>query len=272
MIYGAITNSWRNRLDAAANLGDLIAAARERGARHIELRQTCLGHAESGAGDAWRPHLKELANIVVRFPDLTFNLAVALPCITTDIDPHGGLYQSQLEAARLVGRGAPHLRTVDPAADSTPWETPAAVAAPAARIVPLVREAARQGVIFSLENSGQPLRAMALLVRAARAQLTAAAGDCLGLCPDPANQLRRHPDSQPLDELANLPADYIKIVHFKQARNGLPIASVAAGDLDCRAMRRILQGKAYAGPAIMEIPPDDRVFDHLAASFAYLDA
>ena len=37
-------------------------------------------------------------------------------------------------------------------------------------------------------------------------------------------------------------------------------------------MRRILEGKAYAGPAIMEIPPADDVFDNLTASFAYLDA
>ena len=271
MIYGAITNSWRNQLDDA-ELGDLIAEAEARGARHVELRQTCLAAAESGAGDDWRPNLEALADVVVRFPNLTFDLAVALPCITTDVDPQGGLYQSQLEAARLVGGGQPHLRTVDPATDATPWETPADVAEPAARIVPLVREAARQGVIFSMENSGQPLRSMALLVREARAQLSEAEGRYLGLCPDPTNQLRRHPDSQPLDELAGLPLDYIKIVHFKQARDGVAIGSVDDGDLDCRAMRRILEGKAYAGAAVMEIPSGDDVFDNLAASFAYLDA
>lgn len=271
MIYGAITNSWRNQLDDT-DLGDLIAEAHNRGARHIELRQTCLAAAESGEGDGWRPNLETLANVVHRFPDLTFDLAVALPCITTDIDPQGGLYQSQLEAARLVGRGAPHLRTVDPGASDTPWETAGDVAEPAARIVPLVREAARQGVIFSMENSGQPLRSMALLVSEARAQLTDDEGQHLGLCPDPTNQLRRHPDSKPLDELANLPLDYIKIVHFKQARDGVAIGSVDDGDLDCHAMRRILEGKSYDGAAIMEIPSDDDVFDNLAASFAYLDA
>ena len=271
MIYGAITNSWRNQLDDV-DLGDLIAQACARGARHIEMRQTCLATAESGEGDEWRPNLEALANIVVRFPDLTFDLAVALPCITTDIDPQSGLFQSQLEAARLVGGDNPHLRTVDPSTDATPWESPADVAEAAARIVPLVREAARQGVIFSMENSGQPLRSMTLLVREARAQLTAEEGQYLGLCPDPTNQLRRHPDSRPLDELAGMPADYIKIVHFKQARDGVAIGSVADGDLDCRAMRRILDGKAYAGPAIMEIPPADDVFENLASSFSYLDA
>ena len=270
MIYGAITNSWRNQLDDA-DLGDLIAEAQARGARHVELRQTCLGGAESGEGNAWRPNLETLAEVVVRFPALTFDLAVALPCITTDIDSQGGLYQSQLEAARLVGGGSPHLRTVDPGASDKPWETAEDVAESAGRIVPLVREAARQGVIFSMENSGQPLRSMALLVQEARAQLTDEEGQYLGLCPDPTNQLRRHPDSHPLDELANLPTDYIKIVHFKQARDGVAIGSVDDGDLDCHAMRRILEGKAYAGPAVMEIPSADDVFDNLAASFAYLD-
>ena len=270
MINGAISNSWRNQL-GDVGLGDLIERARGCGAGHIELRQTCLAEAESGAGDDWRPELNALSDIVARFPDLTFDLAVALPCLTTDVDPQGGLYQSQLEAARLVGGSQPHLRTVDPAADDTPWETPADVAQQVKRIVPLAREAARQGVIFSMENSGQPLRAMQLLVQEARSQMAADEGQYLGLCPDPANQLRRHPESRPLDELAALPADYIKIVHFKQARDGVALESVADGDLDCRAMARILQGKAYAGPAVMEIPSSDGVFDNLAASFAYLD-
>ena len=74
MIYGAITNSWRNQLDDA-DLGDLIAEAQARGARHVELRQTCLGAAESGEGNAWRPNLETLAEVVVRFPTLTFDLA-----------------------------------------------------------------------------------------------------------------------------------------------------------------------------------------------------
>ncbi len=271
MIYGAITNSWRNQLDDT-DLAGLIAQAESHGAQHIELRQSCLGVAESGDGHAWRPNLDALAGIVARFPNLTFNLAVVLPCITSDIDPQGELYQSQLEAARLVGRSQPHLRTVDPNASNAPWAAPDDVAPAAARIAPLAREAARQGVIFSMENSGQPLRSMTLLVQQTRAQLTPDEAQYLGLCPDPANQLRRHPDSRPLDELANLPTDYIKIVHFKQARNGLPIPSVADGDLDCRAMLRILQGKAYSGPAVMEIPSADDVFHNLAASFAYLNA
>ena len=51
----------------------------------------------------------------------------------------------------------------------------------------------------------------------------------------------------------------------------MAIERVDDGDLDCRAMLRILQGKGYGGPAVMEIPPSDDVFGNLAASFAYLD-
>ena len=47
MIYGAITNSWRQHLEEG-DLLDLIQEAEKRGAGHVELRQTCLGNCESG--------------------------------------------------------------------------------------------------------------------------------------------------------------------------------------------------------------------------------
>ena len=42
MIFGAITNSWRLQLESR-ELIELVAEAEANGARHIELRQTCLG-------------------------------------------------------------------------------------------------------------------------------------------------------------------------------------------------------------------------------------
>jgi sugar phosphate isomerase/epimerase len=75
-----------------------------------------------------------------------------------------------------------------------------------------------------------------------------------------------------LAELEALPVDMLKIVHFKQARNGRAHPTVDTGDLDCARMLQILQQKAFQGPAVMEIPPDTRVFEHLSASFAFLEA
>ena len=111
---------------------------------------------------------------------------------------------------------------------------------------------------------------MALLVRQARSLLSQEEGSYLGLCPDPTNQLRRFPDSDPLDELEALPLDMIKIVHFTQSRDGKPYRSVDTGDIDCGAMLRGLENKGYVGAAIMEIPSDPDVFDNLSESFDFL--
>lgn len=271
MLFGAITNSWRQQLDGQ-DLAVLVTEAQTRGARHIELRQTCLGQYERGAGEHWRPVLSRLETLVHAFPALSFDLAMAWPCLTRQADPSGEPFQAALLGATLVGGSTPHLRLVDPASFDRPWERPADIPPEALSVADLAREAARQGVILSMENAGQPLRSMALLVGEARARLTPEAGRYLGLCPDPTNQLRRYPDSDPLAELEALPADMIKIVHFKQARSGRAHPTVDTGDLDCARMLQILEAKGFQGPALMEIPPDERVFDHLASSFTFLEA
>jgi sugar phosphate isomerase/epimerase len=271
MIFGAITNSWRRQLDGQ-DLAGLIKEAQAHGARHIELRQTCLGDYERGEGEHWRPVLSRLEVLVREFPRLSFDLAMAWPCLTRTTDPSGEQFQAALSGARLVGGQTPHLRLVDPASFDLPWEKPEDIPDAALGVANLAREAARQRIILSIENSGQSIRSMALLVYEARARLTPEEGRYLGLCPDPTNQLRRYPDSDPLAELEALPADVVKIVHFKQARDGKAHPTVDTGDLDCARMVQILEAKGFDGPAIMEIPPDERVFEHLTSSFAFLTA
>jgi sugar phosphate isomerase/epimerase len=271
MIFGAISNSWRLQLDQQ-DLAELVKQAQARGSRHVELRQTCLGAYEQGEGEDWRPVLPKMQSLVDGFPDLTFDLAMAMPCLSQRIDPRGGYFQAALEGARTVGGSSPHLRTVDPGAFDQVWEKPADIPETALGLVELTREAARQGVILSMENSAQPIRSMALLVSEVRSRLPEAEGRFLGLCPDPTNQLRRFPDTDPIAELDLLPLDMIKIVHFKQARDGKAHPTVDAGDLDCISMLRVLENKGYRGPAIMEIPSHEDVFDNLAASFGYLAA
>ena len=75
----------------------------ERGAKHIELRQTCLGECEEGTGDAWRPNLDQLKEVVQTYPNVTFDLAMALPCLTRKIDPQSEAFQAALAGAKLVG-------------------------------------------------------------------------------------------------------------------------------------------------------------------------
>ena len=93
MIPGAISNSWRIQL-ADQDLSDLVEQAQSQGAQHVELRQTCLGNYETGEGDDWRLGFPRMQSLVDRFPQLTFDLAMALPCLTQSIDPKGGLFQA----------------------------------------------------------------------------------------------------------------------------------------------------------------------------------
>ncbi|MYC31498.1 MAG: sugar phosphate isomerase/epimerase [Chloroflexi bacterium] len=271
MIFGAITNSWRNHL-AEQGLAELIAEAEARGSGHVELRQTCLGDCESGQGDDWRPNLPGLQSITDQFPALQFDLAMALPCLSGGVDPKGEQFQMALQAAKIVGREAPHLRLVDPDAAEAAWQSAGDIPESALDLANLAREAAAQGVTLSLENSGQPIGSMALLVEECRKRLSPQEGTYLGLCPDPTNQLRRFPGTDPLGDLDALPLDMLKIVHFKQARNGDPHPSVDTGDLDCGEMLRLLEAKNYQGPAIMEIPPHPDVFENLSHSYEFLNA
>lgn len=269
MILGAITNSWTHQLESH-DLSDLIAEAESRGARHVELRQTCLGGYETGESDGWRPSLERLSKLPAAYPDLGFNLAMVWPCLTQRRDPRGDAFQAALEGAKAVGRSKPQLRVVDPSPFDAPWDVPRDIPDEALGVADLAKEAARHGVVLSIENSGLPVRSLAMLVDVVRAAMQGSEAHYLGLCPDPVNQLLLDSDTDPLDDLEALPLDAMKIVHFKQLRDGRPYRSVDAGDLDCERMVAILQAKGYAGPAIMEIPPGPEAFDNLEASLEFL--
>ena len=269
MKLGAITNSWREHLESES-IESLVGQAAARGAAHIELRQTCLGDCETGEGDDWRPNIEGLKALVAQYPAMTFNLAVAYPCLSEDAQPKSALFQSMLDAAVAVSPDAPHLRMVDPARFDSLWETADDIPASAMSISALVQEAAGRGVTLSMENSGQPIRSLAMLVQAVREALPGGEGAMLGLCPDPTNQLRIDAGSDPVGEVEALPVDMIKTIHFKQTRGGEAIPTVDTGDVDCLRQLRALRDKGYTGPAIMEIPPHEDVFENLSASFEYL--
>ncbi len=271
MKFGAITNSWREHLESES-IESLVGQAAARGAMHIELRQTCLGNCETGGGEDWKPDIPNLKALVAQFPALSFNLAVAYPCLSQKAQPKSAMFQSMLEAAIAVSPDAPHLRMVDPARFDSLWDTPEDIPNTALSIADLVRESAAHNVTLSMENSGQPIRSLAMLVQAVRDTLPPEQGSLLGLCPDPTNQLRIDPDSDPVSEVEALPVDMIKIAHFKQTRAGEAIPTVDTGDVDCLRLMQSLRNKRYQGAIIMEIPPHEQVLDNLSASFSYLES
>ena len=269
MILGAITNSWREQL-YSTDFSRLVERARRRGAAHIELRQTCLGEYEEGAQENWRPLTDKLARLARTFPMLTFNLAMAYPCLTREADPASPQFQASLEAAKAVGVSGPRLRLVDTARFDGVWQKPQDVASAAAGISELARESARQGVRLLLENAGQPIRSMALVVREARKALNTHEVGYLGLCVDPINSMMADPVSDPIAEIETLPLDYIFMVHFKQTRSGQPHPTVDEGDLDHPRLLGVLKGVGYGGLAILEIPAGEEAFDNFGVSVEYL--
>ena len=270
MIIGAITNSWREHL-VHTDLPRLVARVQNRGAAHIELRQTCLGQYESGGGDEWRPDTKRLERLYRTFPVMSFNLAVAYPCLTREPDPEAPMFQACLEAAKAVNPVTPRLRLVDTARFDGIWKVVEDLPPAAGGIAQMAREAARQGVLLFLENAGQPIRSMDLVVREARNALAGDEAGYLGLCIDPINSMRADPDSDPIAEIEALPVDHIFMVHFKQTRKGEPHPTVEEGDLDYPRLIGVLREKGYDGLAVLEIPAEEAVFDSFRASVTYLE-
>ncbi|MEW6673265.1 MAG: TIM barrel protein [Thermodesulfobacteriota bacterium] len=270
MILGAISNSWKLQL-SNNDLKELVQEARTRGARHIELRQTCLGDYETGCGESWRPAIQKLSEIASGFPQLSFNLAIEWTCLSAETDPCGEQFQSALQAARALDAKVPHLRLVDRTSYVAAWTDESRVPIMAIQqVADLAREASKQGVTLSIENVGQTIAGMTLLVRMVRDRLPKNTGRILGICPDPANQLPRYPDSDPVSEIESTPLDFLKIVHFKQTQGGKPHPAIDAGDVDCLRQMRVLQKIGYQGVIVMEIPPHERVMGNLTASYEYL--
>ena len=269
MIVGAITNSWREQL-YSTELSQLVERARRRGAAHIELRQTCLGEYEEGADENWRPLTDKLARLARTFPVLTFNLAMAYPCLTRETGPASPQFQASLQAAKAVGVMSPRLRLVDTARFNGVWEKPQDVASAVVGISELARESAHQGVRLLLENAGQPIWSMALVVREARKALNTHEAGYLGLCVDPINSMMSDPGSDPIAEILALPLDHIFMVHFKQTRSGQPHPTVGDGDLDYPRLLEVLKSVGYEGLAILEIPAGEKAFDNFRASVGYL--
>ena len=243
------------------------------GAAHIELRQSSMGEYEEGAGEDWRPATDKLGRLARTFPAVSFNLAIACPCLTEGLAPSSPFFQASLEAARVLGgASSPMLRMVDLARFDSPWETEGDVSPAAASVAALADEAARHEVRLFLENSGQPIRSMELLVTEARKAMTVESVPYLGLCVDSINSMRADPGSDPVAEIETLPRDHISMVHFKQTRDGQPQPTLGEGDLDYPRLLKVLETKGYDGLAVLELPATEEVFDHFRESVDYLKA
>ena len=271
MKIGAITNTWQAQL-ATTSLPQLVERARRRGAEHVELRQGCLGTYEQGGGDNWSPDSSGLSRLVRMFPMTTFNLAVAYPCLSSEDHAPSSVFLRALDTTvEMAGSTGPHLRLVDPVRFEGPWEGPGDVPTEALGVKDLAQASAGRGARLSLENAGQPIRSMGILVDMVRESLPPDEGAWLGLCVDPINSLRADPGSDPIAEIEALPLDYLFMVHFKQMVGGTMHPTVDDGDLDYPRLVNMLREKGYRGNVVLEIPSAEEAFDNFVESIRYLE-
>ena len=91
MIPGAISNSWRIQL--ADQDCQTWWSRRGPGRTTRGAAPDLPGRLRDGRGRRLAPGVSEDAVAGRPFPQLTFDLAMALPCLTQSIDPKGGLFQ-----------------------------------------------------------------------------------------------------------------------------------------------------------------------------------
>jgi len=266
LILGLVSNCWRKQLQANTPLEDLIAEAVHRGFGAVELRQTCLGEFETKTECI--PDAEMLARLPSQFGHMHFNVAMALPFLSPEVNPAGSVFQAGLSAALGVsGRFTPHLRLVDLTthiAEMDMLEIDAATTA----MVALADAAAEAGVELSVENSIQPWNRFRKIINRVLSQCRN--GSRFRLCYDPANLLLQPDPISPGEVTRSLKAHELSMVHFKQrAKEGF-LDSLRDGDIDWSEQLGALAQMEFCGPALFEIESSSNIWQCLDASRQYL--
>lgn len=263
--FGIVSNCWRAQLVEGVALDALLAEADTRGYRHIELRQGCLGDYETPRDGAAWPDAERLRQLPARFPELRFNLALALPFLGGEVRPETPLFAAGLRAAVAVrGVGRAHLRLVDPETAPEALTEPSE-ARLAERLAALARACIDGGATLSVENARQPWIVLRRILASARERLGDDA-DALRLCYDPCNLLAASDRPNPEAESLLLRADEIALFHLKQSQDGALLPEVGPGEIDWPAQRAALQKIGYTGPCLFEIPPGPEIWERLERS------
>jgi sugar phosphate isomerase/epimerase len=267
MELGIVSNCWRKQLAAGSDLAELVEHAVARGYRAIELRQGCLGRYEQGAQHLPDPLV--LAELPRRFPDVRFNLALAVPFFDQRTSPDNPLLLAGIAGAQALAgdRRPPHLRLVDVATVDAADDAAEALGG---RWAALARAVATGVGGLSLENGRQSWGVFIAAFRAARRILGAEAAR-LRLCYDAVNLLNAADRPDPRQVVRSLSAADLAMVHLKQARQGHATTAVCSGDIDWPDHLGVLHEVGYRGPYLFEIPPDEHVDEHLAESREFIE-
>lgn len=292
---GLVSNCWKVQLDAGESLSSLIQQAEDAGFRFVELRQGCLGECENP--ETRLPDTNALASLAVRFPVVTFNLAVELPIFSRSVSAASSNVRTILDAALALadghaerGRDAverlPHLRIVDPvsrtvppAREDTGDDDNQGTGFQLEDVITSLRELQSEltGGVLSVEHSYQPWNGFRRLFEMAGSGEFECAGSSsttspLRLCYDPCNLWLADDGHSACEITSAIPVDWLSMVHLKQWCDGRISTKLEAGEVDWSEQLRTLEQAGYAGPFLFETAPTEDVWQCLADSQQYLAA
>ena len=262
---GLVSNCWKVQLDSGIGLDSLIAEAVRRGLTVIELRQGSLGDFEAGA--ACVPQTDRLVELARQFPDVRFNIALSLPCLSGELTRADSMFLAGRSAAMaLVNGQPPHLRLVD--LQTRPEQCcESSVAAATRGLVELTESMIDVGGTLSIEHARQPWPWFDSVMTSARQQLGERSSR-LRLCFDPCNLLLTEPVEGVAAIVESVSPEVVSMIHVKQRRDGQVQADVGEGDLDWSQLWETLRRREHSAPVLFEIAPHVDVWANLEAGIA----
>jgi sugar phosphate isomerase/epimerase len=261
---GLVTNCWQTLIEQGATIADLVKQARDRGYPVIELRQGCLGTAETTSLLARPDRLAQLARDC---PEVDFDYAMSFPFLSLDADyQQEALVLGQEAALATAGRFVPHLRIVDVTTTGTLQE----IAPNVDSLIDLAGTCRQKGIRLSLEHARQPWRLFYDTVCQVREALDESLHPAI--CFDPANFSLADEQELSAGLLGSLELSEISMVHIKQFRDGRFLERLEAGAVDWRQHRALLQERGYEGPLHLEITASEEIWQCLEESLQYWDA
>ncbi|TXT36403.1 MAG: hypothetical protein FD138_997 [Planctomycetota bacterium] len=259
-LLGLVSNCWKIQLDSGVELDLLIAEALRRGLKAIELRQGSLGEYEAEAEDV--PQAERLAELARRFPEVRFNIALSLPCLSGGLSTSDFLFHAGRAAAVALGNGQPpHLRLVDLQTRSEQCME-SSVDAATSGLVELTEAMMEVEGVLSIEHSRQPWPWFESVMQSAWQRLGERRSR-LRLCFDPCNLLLTEQAEDVAGIVDSVRPEDVSMIHVKQRRGGRVQPDVGDGDLEWPRLLEILRRRGQSAPVLFEVAPHDDVWANL---------
>ena len=269
MTDGLVSNCWSYQFEHGDSIFDLVAEAQRRGMSYVELRQHSLGQLEEDG----MPRPAEFRKLASQFPDVEFNLAIAVPFLnpTAEISATTLFETSVAACCELAINHPPHLRLVDLETTLDQSQTlEAEVCGPAiSRLATILH---RSGGLLSVEHSIQLWTLFYGSFKTARASLLGQGVPqvALKICFDPCNLLLTGEDLDVPHVTGNLSRTELSMIHFKQRSHGTMSATVSDGEINWPIVCEKIVEQELTVPRLLEIPGAADIWENIKTSNDYL--